>query len=250
MVQPTQKGIVFPDIKVEELMAYKIDKELQDALHEQIYKKNYLPMVVETSPLLCYIMRKEWTNRYTDSIKTISLLHQIINCYGYPGLEFFDTNMERIKKAQDDYIKQAEKIDAKLFAMVKEIEGNLKTKSINEKEAITEFIKIMEQTTITRINLLEQRILRMFNVDEALFTPQSRPEFQNLPQEDQKRAGEVLCEFYKSKQWYRNDFDGTPEVKWFDLADIPKRREKCLPDELFRGYLDRFTMWEYLKFCC
>jgi len=246
LIKPS-KNVKFP-IFPHELNGYNVDETLRKELSKQVYSRNMLPMVVHSSPLLCYIINQEWMDAYTDSIKTSSLLQNIINCYGYPGYEWYDNNKEQIQNAHATYGKDAIKMEKRVFDIIKHIKVQFDTKKINEKEALTKFIETMQRATIDYINLLERRVMMMFGIDMPLLTPMLAPTFDKLKKEDQQKTPEFFCHFYQTKELLRNVFDNTENVKWFDIEDIKTRLVTCPKEELFCGYLDRLTMWEYFKF--
>jgi len=229
------------DVTKELLDGFTADQETRIATARYIFSRDYLVMPVHVSPIICYLILKPWRNKYTDSHNMISMLHQILTIYQLNNKKFGKEMLEFSEQIRllEEYLHN------ELDKVYNEFSGN------NQKDALDKFIKIMERTTIQRINLYEYTLWKMFKFDnlplECILTPYITPPLSALSKEEQKGFPKIVCHFFECKQEIRNglmkeqtkEYNG--DVKYFDMKTTRK-------NEMYNEYLDRMTAWEYFKY--
>lgn len=220
---------------------FMADEELKRDHSVYMHTRDFLPMPVFKSPLLVFIMKKHWDNRYADSFQVISILRQIIQCYCVnPFLDYNKENEKRLADAHSWMVEETSKLEEGLF---KELEGG------------ADFVTTMERTTIERIHILEECIHRMFDLDiplEYCLTPPQAPPLDSGI--EKRQVAQLLCHYFETKQLLRNvhmekglpdDAKFEPTV-YFDIEDMKTRIFR--DSSLHNGYLDRWTIAEYINF--
>jgi len=184
-----------------------------------MHSRDFLPMPVSASPLLCMIMHgRTLFERYTDSFKTLSMLRTIVQCFAVNPFLRNDQIMNAHKRVLEQTTVMEE-------ALHKELEN---VTDVNQ------FILIMKKSTLYRIHMYEQCVRDMFKLDvplECCLTPDE----ENVPMELQS----ILQHYLETKEAIRN-----------------VRLEKALPDGQSFTPIKYFTfpsdyqtlMAEYLKF--
>lgn len=170
------------------LNGYLSDQELRITQSEYIHSANILVMPVHCSPLLVYLMPRKWTYRYTDSLKTLSILWSIIQCYCC--VDYIGKNVEQTKKAKDELIVNCEKLNENLMIAIKGCNKDT-------------FFNIMEIFTIDRIRLHEACICKMFGFTfpiESIYTPQMVPSFNLLEKDAQANFSSIVKHFFQTKE--------------------------------------------------
>lgn len=203
--------------------AFRIDHSMY------MHSRDFLPMPIPASPLLCMIIQRPMFERYTDSFKTLSMLRTIVQCF---ALNPYLCN-ERIKKAHRKALEDTAELEERLHEQIQGIDG---------------FLELMERSTFERIHVYERCVHDMFNLDvpiEACLTPVERGILAQDPEAMQK----VLYHFLKNKEAIRNvrmekslpEGEHYTHVKYFT----------CQPQDqgpLYNGFLDERTVFEYFKF--
>lgn len=210
-----------------------------------LFSRDFLPMPVEMSPVLCYISPKEWQERHSDSITVISMLRTIIECYGALG------NERSIKAIKHEYDEGIKKLEQNVIETMRKL---LNQYHAAEKDTLTEYVMCMKRWTIERIRLMEKQALGVLqyngNEDEDEFlTP-----FSDAPVVDMNRFLAATQHFFQTKEQIRNgrmekrtaEYHG--EIKYFDVEAIKHRMTTMNKDEVFGGFIDRHTLLEYFRF--
>lgn len=226
------------------LNGFMADEELKRDHSVYMHTRDFLPMPVYKSPLLVFIMKRRWDNRFSDSFAVISILRQIIQCYCLnPFLDYTKENKKLMDDAHTCMINETSRLEENMFDELQKIENP------------ADFVQIMERTTIERINILEKCIHSMFNFDfplEYSLTPREAPPIDKSI--DKKHISRLFCHFFETKQLLRNvhmekalpdDAPFEPTI-YFNILDM---KDRIFRDpELHNGYLDRWTVSEYINF--
>lgn len=220
------------------LNGYFSDKALAIEHSYTIHGRNFFIMPVHLSPILCLYMTKPWTYRWTDSLKTISMLWGIIICYSANKyLDFYKENKELIDPLYVELIINIDKMEDAMFAAVQN----------NQKD----YIQNMQNFTIERINMLEIYLHKLFKMEEhfkveCVLTPKEYPNASLLEQGFNFRN--VINHFFNTKNEVRNVRmkKSTPEDVKYEYI----RHFSLNPPigDLYNGYLDKILVEEYFKF--
>jgi len=199
-----------------------------------MHSRDFLPMPVPASPLLCMIMHnRPLFERYTDSFKTLSMLRIIVQCF---ALNPYLRN-ERILKAQQVLLD-------KTIAMEEQMH-----KDIEACKDLDEFIVIMEHTTYYRIHTYEECVHDMFDLQVPLdhcLTPTDDA----VTVQDASAIPALLTHYFATKQEIRNvrmekalpEGEEFIKVNYFTLPI-------CLREgNLYKNFLSRQLAQEYYNF--
>lgn len=256
-VKPKRNDINLPiDSRI--LAAFTKKPELQNSRNEYVYSKNILPMPVEFSPILVYMDKKNWQNRFIDSISVLSLFRLIMEVYiiNPIPLDFTTENKERIESAYHEFIDKMTELDYKQKDIVNKIYETFRDckKEYNEKQALTDFIRSMQEYTFNVLNLYEMLFHKSFDLKypvEWFLTPHVVYTRNELP--NPQKFPVFYCQCYAKKQelWngnmQKNDKDHKDKI-FFNLEEMKTRLDKLPADQIFNGYVDRETAFEYLQF--
>jgi hypothetical protein len=169
------------------LNGFANDTELRVVSSEYIHSANILVMPVHYSPLLAYLVfRPPWIYRYTDSLKMLSMLWSIIQCYSV--VDYPQKNAKRIDEARRELMLGCEELNEKIVG------GG-------------DFIRAMESFTIDRIRLHEACIWKMFGYGfpvEIAQTPHVTPPLSVLDKATQDQFPAIIKHFYETKDFLVN----------------------------------------------
>lgn len=170
------------------LNAFLSDAAIKTHMSEYVHSANILVMPVHYSPLLVYLVRPQpWTYRYTDSLKMLSMLWSIIQCY--TCVDYPNKNVERIKKAREELVVQINDLNARMCETLQ----------------MDTFFEQMETFTIERINLHETCLLRIFGMDVPVLTPMEfKPDVSALEADARLKLRGVTEHFFKTKERLMN----------------------------------------------
>jgi hypothetical protein len=234
------------------LNAFNKDKDHVKEYLELLYSRHFLIMPCHTSPLLALIQNSnKWIYRYTDSFASLSMMLTIIQCFtANPLLKYYIDNKEHLDLCRAKWIEVTSAIDDDMNSKIQP----LFDQKLNEKQTLERFFVIMESITLRRIQSYEICIAKMFHLPyEGLLTPKICPPASELTIPDQKGIPRMICHFFMMKQSILNDrlFLSSPDyVKrdYFDLKDMATRLETTPKEEIYKGYMDRYTAWEFFQF--
>lgn len=242
--------IPFPDVKPNELNAVWSEEKIVYNVAKYVFSRDFLPMPVQMSPVLLYMIPfKEWNPRYADSIESITLMRKIIETYAYVGLTYYDKNKKTIENAKKIFANNIKVLENDVYTKLNELYVNFRDKKYNEKHALEKFLEIMEKATVDRINHMERLLLQMFKKNDEeprFYTPHEYPAGSILTK--------VLANYFNQKQHIRNERMKnetavyTEDICYFDVENMEKRFQTTPKDQIFKGYIDRATLWEYFKF--
>lgn len=226
----------------------------QEYMSQLLYSRHFLLMPCHRSPLMTLIKAPgKWIYRFTNSFAVLSEMLTIIQCFtANPELKYYVEHKDHLDLCRAKWIEATEKIDSDMNEKVQPFYGR---QDLNEKQKLEQFIAIMESITLRRIHSYEMCIAKMFNINpEGMLTPKICPPASMLHEDDQKMISKVMCHFFMMKQSIMNDRlklstgDDFKEVKYFDLKDMEVRLQSTPKEEIYKGYLDRYTAWEFFQF--
>ena len=157
--------------------AFRIDHSMY------MNSRDFLPMPIPQSPVLCMLIQRPLFERYTDSFKTLSMLRTIVQCF---ALNPYLRNA-RIEKAHQKVLEETTELEERFHAEME------KTQDINA------FLNILELSTYDRIHMYEKCIRTMFELnvpEEMCLTPIERGIVASNPEGMQR----VLYHFLKNIQ--------------------------------------------------
>jgi hypothetical protein len=236
------------------LNAFNSNAEFKKEYMELLYSRHFLLMPCHRSPLMTLIKApNKWIHRFTDSFAVLSEMLTIIQCFTInPALKYYNEHKEHLDLCRAKWLEATEKIDSD---MNEKIQPLYTQQDLNEKQKLERFLTIMEAITLRRIHSYELCIAKMFNINcEGILTPKICPPASSLPDDNQKMIPKVLCHFFMIKQSIMNDRlklasgDDFKEVKYFDLEEMAGRLESTPKEEIYKGYMDRYTAWEFFQF--
>jgi hypothetical protein len=176
----------------------------------------------------------------------------IIQCFtANPVLKYYVENKEHLDLCRAKWIEATEKIDDDMNEKIQPLYQN---KDLNEKQKLDQFLTIMESITLRRIQSYEICIAKMFNLSyQGLLTPKICPPASELQESDQKAIPRMLCHFFMMKQSILNDrlLLASPDYipkDYFNLKEMETRLQMTPKDEIYKGYMDRYTAWEFFQF--
>lgn len=213
------------------IKAYQSDEELRNKHSWVLHGINFLPMPIHESPIMCLLYHRPWTNRWVDSVKNISLMLDIINLY--------TEIMPGTAQARDEMEKKTTEMERATCEQIERIKDPM------------EFVHLLEEATIRRINLLEECMRNMFFPQvplEACMTPR---EFPALPAESAPKWMQLLAHYFEIKQQVRHIRlekalpDHAPPREFRHYFNIEAMKERV---PTYRGFLDEETAREYLNF--
>lgn len=204
------------------LNAFLSDPSIMTHVSEYVHSANILVMPIHYSPLLIYLARPQpWTYRYTDSLKMLTMLWSIIQCY--TCVDYPKKNAERITKAREELIVQIEALNERM----------------RETLRMETFFEQMETFTIERINLHEVCLLRIFGMDVPVLTPMEfKPDVSALEAEARLKLGGVTEHFFKTKERLMNVRLETND-RYFTLDQNQENP--------YKGYMCRKLALEYFN---
>lgn len=234
------------------LNAFNANKEFKKEYFELLYSRHFLVMPCHKSPLIALIQSSnKWTYRFTDSFASLSIMLTIIQCFtANPVLKYYTEHKEHLDLCRAKWIEATDKIDNDMNEKIQPLFDNDK---LNEKQKLEQFLTIMEAITIRRIHSYEMCIAKMFGID-IILTPKMCPPASELLKEDQAAIPKMICHFFMMKQSIMNDRlrlasnDDFEPVSYFDLKDMDTRLHSTPKEEIYKGYMDRYTAWEYFQF--
>ena len=189
-------------------------------------------MPIHYSPMLCFLTHvPPWTYRYTDSLKMMTMLFSIIQCYSV--VDYPRKNPSLIKEARATLMEKCEKLNDAILE-------SLKGKSEED------FYRLMEGYTIDRIQLHEACIWKMFGFAfpvELVLTPNLAPEIGVL--EEPRKFFAALEHYFQTKDMLINvrSEKASPEGEY-----VQKRfftNHSSLGDNPYKGYFNRALAREY-----
>ena len=222
---------------IQEVSAFVSRQEIRKNVNNYLHNITFLPMPIHVSPIICYMSPSEWDVRYCDSVMIISLFVQFLHTYVLSDFTFFHThNKERIEKEYKTFKDNINNLERKLIPQLKECSD------------YKQFVVLLEQSTIDRINIYEELFYHLLQLEpplECFLTPRLSLPSQCLSADAQKNGPNVLCHFFDTKQHIscENEKDFP-----FDIRDMRNRLGRLPPTDIYNGYMDRLTAEEYMKF--
>lgn len=258
MVRPKQHNFRI-DVSPEYLNAYNsdADERIRNSLY--IQSRDFLVMPVVNSPMYIFLTssRGKWVAKYTDSLQVITNLTIMIHAYTTnPGFDYYIYNKERIDTAKELWDENLTNLDARMKdEELPRLYRRFAAEELNEKQALEEFIHIMERATIERIRISERCLAMIFRLP-CIETPMEFPSADVFPRETREGIPRVFCNFFDTKQQIMNERmkQATPEdeeyrnINYFDIEDMKTRLQLLPKEEIYKGYLDRMTAWEYFVY--
>ena len=187
------KSPVLPQL----MNGYTSDAELRVQDARMINSREFLFMPVILSPVLIYLIGKQWHHRYTTSFSVIYQLWIIGRTYSNPEDPYYLFNKEAVDKARSTMMDEMTLFDENLFKSVQNF-------PLNVSEG--EFLKFMQIATIDRIRILEKCIQATFSMPfPPLLTPYEFPSIDQLSKEDQLGYWKYLENYFECKGAVRSD---------------------------------------------
>lgn len=243
------------DFSVQVLNAYNVIDQCRSVDACYLFSRPILVMPVHVSPiyaLLRYDTKLQWTERWVDSFESLSVLRTVLQCYSSnPEMDFYKANEERIVAARSHYEKVIMELEEQLHAALAPIHRG----SGNERSKLEAFLALMSQFTMQCINALERCIMAIFAVDAPLTPADLLPDV-SCWSEKRRSALPMFCaKFFETKQVICNTrlekscAEGTfVQRRWFNSEEIAMRFDTTPADEMYKGFIDRTTAWEYFNF--
>lgn len=247
------------DVNPDYLLGYNGDAEERARNSIYIHSRDFLIMPIHNSPMYVFLTsaRNTWVPRYVDSLAVITNLTIIIHAYTTnPGLNYYTLHKERIDSAKELWDENLTVLDNKYKnEQLPDIYRRFANEEINEKQALQEFLIVMENATFERIRISERCLAMIFGLP-CLETPKEVVNINNYAKEQRAKFPEILCHYFETKQQVLNQRMklATPEdeefvsTQYFDIEDMKTRFERAEAEEIFKGYIDRMTAWEYFVY--
>lgn len=209
-----------------------------------------LPMPVIRSPLLTYLSynhKNPWVPCYGDSIAMVSCLRNIYHCYNSKELKYFEDNKQRILEARGTYEKSIEDLRESLQNNL----NDLYRANLNERQSLEQFAKYLEYFTVEVIRTLERALLQIFGIIYDL-TPHVYPDSSVLDNERLAAIPKLYAHIFTTKHTILNErlkkfANQTEEVRYFHPEEIEERMKTTPKEEIYKGFIDRTTLWEYYQ---
>lgn len=261
---PKQQSQQCPWFSVQVLNAYQSDAAITADDWTYVYSRCLLPMMLFQSPVYLWLKyepkdSKTWQQgRYENSITVFYTLRGIINCFGrIPSMPVYQAHSQRCQAAYNTYMVEVEGREERLFEEVAAIQRAFVGGQVNEREALWRFLQTLEIFTLNMINIAEKAVMTILDLKNI---PLSQPVFPEINQVPRQQLDQLLKEsavFFKAKEDITNTRlekaaggDGSHFVTktFFNMDNYNERIPNTRQDELYRGYIDRTTAWEYFKF--
>jgi hypothetical protein len=260
MIHPSGKSMRFKvspapidGFSIQVLNAFNTNAELRLEHTWYIHALPLLPMPVLRSPIICllsYDAANPWVSRFGDSIAMVSMLRTVYHCYNSKELAYFEKNRARILDARSKYDKRIEELRETLQTQLDTIYESFKG---NQRVALTQFAERLEWFTVEIIRTLEMALLEMFGliVEERWLTPHQYFGVEVLDPKQIAGIPMVYKHIFETKHNILNkrlEKEGFPLETFFHPEEIDERMKTTPQDEMYKGFIDRITLWEYFRY--
>lgn len=237
---------------VQVLNAFNTNAEIRLEQMWYIHALPLLPMPVMRSPLynrIAYNPAQPWVPCYSDSIAMVSLLRMIYACYNSRELQYVEKNKVRIVEARNKYQARIDEIRERLQTMLNELYAD--NKKLNERQSLEQFAALLEYFTVEIIRTLETALMSMFGLTGNLLTPHCYPDASVLDKERIAGIPILYKHMFTAKHTILNErlklAGHKEEVRYFHPEEIEERMKTTPKDEIYKGFIDRMTLWEYYQ---
>ena len=212
--------------------------KIRASISDHVHSQHFLPMPVHFSPILVILKSPLPSKRVTDSVASITLMHQILQAYGGANVmhPYYRQHRKHISGIMEKFKDDMKVLEVQLWVEL----GKLMQKDDISKEIrLSDFIGIMERFTIRRIHVYEEALEGLF---PSAFPKGLRTQFEAPPATEDMQL--LLEHFLLTKEALRNKDlkdQGHAEVREFDFSKIDEAPR-------YKNYLSREIAWQYLKF--
>ena len=257
--QRIAKPRIVGEFNIQILNAYVSNEEIREADKMRLYERNILVMPVPMSPVYALLHHDKescWIPRYINSFKLLFTFRCILQCYANnPHMPIFKNHPQRVIDTRNAYETGLFEREEHLYTELRPVYRAFKDNTVNERDTLQKFLEILENFTIFVINHTEKAIMALFDIKAPLMEVQA-PDASVFAQKDTSDMMQTMHQFFDAKQKIMNvklqksTPDGVTFIfsDWFDMDDMPHRLANAPSDQIFKGYMDRLTAFEYFKF--
>lgn len=257
------RPIQIPLFSIQVLNAYQTDPVLTLDDRTYIYSRQFIPMIVYESPVavaLAYDSRNraQWRSRFRTAIDLLVFLRMVICCFmRNDKMPSYLSNPKRAMACFDNYEGQVEELDSWRRTQYEQILKAFEQGQLNERQALEQTIELLQRYTIRLIRLEELTIITFFNLQNVPLTKEDDyPDVDMVTPEFFKTLLGEAKVMYDAKNKIENlrldkassDLKPHQYRQFFDTDNFLTRFHECPKEEVYRGYMDRYTAWEYFKF--
>lgn len=241
------------NFNLQTLNAFQADDVARQGVEGMVYSEYILCMPVHFSPVLAVMVhdpKQVWKPRYTNSVRSLYDLMMIWQCFwNNPHMDHVRQDMKRVAAINDKLRQDRADKRAALFESMEAIDEALKTQQIQRFESVDRAARCLEAYTLEQIHLVEQALIDLFKMRNVPLTSRELLTAAVIGSpEGQKAFFVTLKRMLDAKQVLLNRqmVNGEHEERqWFGLDQLEARMTQ--PDNLFKGYIDAETIWEYFR---
>ena len=234
------------------LNTYQADERARQDGEGMVYSEYILCMPVHFSPVLAVMVhdpKQVWKPRYTNSVRSLYDLNMVLNCFwNNPHMDHVKNDIKRVAAIQDKLREDHKNKREVLFEQIEAVDMALKAQQIQKFEAVDRVARILEANTLSQIHLIEQALIDLFKMRNVPLTSSELLTAAVFNADGQKAFFLTMRRMFDAKQVLLNRqlVNGEHQARqWFQLDQLESRMTQ--PDNLFKGYIDADTIWEYFR---
>lgn len=250
MVRPANNAEI-KGFRVGILNAYMSEKEVVEKDRAYTFSRHILPMPMPVSPVYA-LLRGIPTRTVVNSIDQFMILRHIYMCFcANPHMP---CHKKQVVETHDQFVNDCE---GRFYKDMETLVSAFKNQELNERQAIESLIPILATFTLDQINFMEIAIMETL-VFKAPVTEGSNLDLSSLNDVERVQFFQAMRLFFDAKGKIMNemlarsrpDSDKSPYVPrdFFGVGQFDARLRDTPPAEVYRGFIDRTTAMEYLKY--
>ncbi len=248
--------VIVKDFVKQVIVAYASDEEqLRKDLSVVTYS-NILPMPIMVSPLYVLLSGVDEPRRlYVNSVDMMLTLRQIYMAFvKNPYMDHFKRRAKQIVKIAEEHDRMVAQRETVRDRQVDRLLEALRDKKMDDKTLLDTFCLSLASFTVDVINYMEIAIMGALQCKAPLTKAVKEiPHMDQVFNDDEKKKFvDRLCMFFTWKAQLMNAnlkmTSGAKEQVFFNTADFPRRIRETPPAEIYRGFIDRETLMEYIHY--
>lgn len=251
-----KKTMELKNFKVNVLNAYMSKQDVVETDRAETFHSPILPCPVATSPLYVVLHQAKPVRSHMNSVDQLLTLRHIFKCFcDNPYMPHVKDRTQQVSKMIKTFHDHLEKEDDTFHEHMDDLVNQFVEKKCNERMSLERFLDLVHKHTFRQTVLYESVIMDVLGIKNVPFSSYELLSANVFDAEEFQRFCLACRFFYDAKQKLMNyclrqasESESFTDRTWFQINDMERRWQSTPPDEVFYGFIDRLTAWEYLKF--